>query len=231
MPALRSEDTAPFSAILFDLDGTLVDTIGLILASFRHTCREVLGYVPPDDVLLRNVGVPLRVQMEEFAEGRSDEMLTVYREYNALVHDEMIAEYPGTETTLSALHGAGFTLGVVTSKSRGPATRSLQVYGLDRFIDLLVTSDDTELHKPDPFPLLEAARRLGRRPSECAYVGDSPHDMTAAVAAGMVAIAALWGPFPERVLEPGPAFALSALPDLLEVVGGRGGGFAVNRSL
>jgi len=212
--------TPDVKVVLFDLDGTLVDTIALILASFRHATREVLGEALPDDVLLHNVGVPLRVQMEEFAPGHSEELLTVYRAYNARVHDEMIAEYAGTEQALAELRARGLTLGVVTSKSSAPARRSLGVFGLEQYFDILLSSDDTEIHKPDPFPLLEAARRLDIDPAHCVYVGDSPHDMTAALAAGMLAVAALWGPFPERVLEPGPAFAIPSIADLPGVLDG-----------
>ncbi|MBI5230841.1 MAG: HAD-IA family hydrolase [Coriobacteriales bacterium] len=208
--------------ILFDLDGTLVNTIELILASFRHATREVFGHAIPDDALLRNVGIPLRAQMAEFDPDRVDELLAVYRAYNAEVHDRMIREYEGTDEALTSLKAEGLVLGVVTSKSRGPALRGLEVYGLDRHMDLVLTSDDTDAHKPDPTPLLEAARRLDVAPARCAYVGDSPHDMTAARAAGMVAIAALWGPFRDRVLEPGPVYAVETLLDVVTIASGDG---------
>jgi pyrophosphatase PpaX len=225
--AASGRDEPPVELVLFDLDGTLVDTIALILASFRHAMNEVVGEVPPDDVLLRHVGVPLRVQMQEFAPDRVEEVLTSYRAYNARVHDEMIAEYQGTEDALAELRDAGLKLGVVTSKSREPARRSLAAFGLDRFMDVLVTSDDTEIHKPDPTPLLLAAQQAGVPAGRCAYVGDSPHDMTAALGAGMVPVAALWGPFPERVLEPGPAFAAPTIAAVPRIVAGEGDRFAV----
>lgn len=205
--------------VLFDLDGTLIDTIDLILASMQHATRTILGEALPDRVLLHNVGVPLAVQMREFDVDRAEELLSSYREHNALVHDELVGEYPGTEDGLAALADEGYRLAVVTSKSKPVALRGLAAFGLERFFETVVAYEDTDIHKPEPEPLLEAARRLGVPIERCAYVGDSPHDMNAAIAAGAVPVAALWGPFAERVLEPGPAAAIDRLGELVGVLG------------
>lgn len=215
----RAEDV---EVVLFDLDGTLIDTIELILVSMRYATQAVLGEVLPDEVLMHNVGVPLAVQMAEFAPAHVDELLRVYRKHNAIVHDEFVAEFLGTADALAALVGKGLRLGVVTSKSGPVARRGLESFGLERFFETMVTYEDTEIHKPQPEPLLEAARRMGVDICSCAYVGDSPHDMTAAVAAGAVSFAALWGPFPQRVLEPGPDYAIGSLAELVDLVGGDG---------
>jgi pyrophosphatase PpaX len=226
-PRMTGSDTrlGTVEVVLFDLDGTLIDTIDLILASMRHATEAVLGEALPDHVLLHNVGVPLRVQMREFDEDRAEELLSVYREHNAEVHDELVEEYPGTADGLSALLDAGYRLGIVTSKSRPVAERGLEAFGLGRYFECLVAYEDTEIHKPEPEPLLEAARRFGVDIGKCAYVGDSPHDMNAAIASGAVPIAALWGPFSERVLAPGPALALNNLSELAGALSrARGGG-------
>jgi pyrophosphatase PpaX len=204
--------------VLFDLDGTLIDTIELILASMRHATSTVLGEALPDSVLMHNVGVPLRAQMREFDPERSEELLACYREHNATVHDDLVGEYPGIEDGLRALVGGGYRLAIVTSKSKPVAVRGLEAFGLERYFEEVVAFEDTEIHKPEPEPLLEAARRLGVPIGRCAYVGDSPHDMNAAIAAGAVPVAALWGPFAERVLEPGPALALTSLGELAAVL-------------
>lgn len=205
--------------VLFDLDGTLIDTMDLILASMRHATEKVLGEALPDEVLMHNVGVPLRVQMREFDIDRCEELLTCYRRHNALVHDELVGEYPGTADGLSDLVNQGYRLAVVTSKSKPVAVRGLEHYGLEGFFEAVVAYEDTEIHKPEPEPLLEAARRMRVPIERCAYVGDSPHDMNAAIAAGAVPVAALWGPFAERVLATGPAIALNALGELAGVLG------------
>jgi len=208
----------PIEVVLFDLDGTLIDTIDLILSSMRHATAEVLGEALPDDVLLHNVGVPLRVQMGEFAPGREDELLCVYRAHNAIVHDDLVCEYPGTESALQAIIAKGYRLGIVTSKSVVVAQRGIERFGLGEFFETLVGYEDTEIHKPEAAPLLLAAERMGVDIERCCYVGDSPHDMNAGKAAGAVTVAALWGPFRERVTETGPDFAIEHLSELTEVL-------------
>ncbi len=205
--------------VLFDLDGTLIDTIDLILASMRHATTTVLGEALPDNVLMHNVGVPLLVQMREFDSERAEELLACYREHNAIVHDELVAEYPGVEEGLKALADHGYRMAIVTSKSKPVAMRGLKAFGLEDYFETVVAYEDTTIHKPEPEPLHEAARRLRVPIDRCAYVGDSPHDMNAAIAADAVAVAALWGPFAERVLEPGPVVALERLEDLAVLLG------------
>jgi len=215
------ERVSALEVLLFDLDGTLIDTIEMIMASARYASEQVLGEALPDEVLRRNIGVPLVAQMEEYAPGHSEELLRAYREHNARVHDEMIREYPGVEEMLGALSASGYRMGVVTSKSRPVAQRGLDCFGLSRFFEVLVGYEDTEIHKPEPVPVLEAASRFGVPAERCLYCGDSPHDMEAGIAAGAVTVAAKWGPFAERVLGPGPDYALEAPTDLVALLGGR----------
>ena len=215
-----SERIARIRGLLFDLDGTLIDTEDLILSSARHATRVVLGKALPDEVLRHNIGVPLKAQMGEYAPDHVDELLSAYRAHNDLVHDDLIKEYPGTESALEALAARGYCLGVVTSKSRTVAQRGLDFFGLGRFFEFIVGYEDTVIHKPEGEPVIEGARRFGLPIGQCLYVGDSPHDMAAGKAAGAIAVAALWGPFPVRVLEPGPEYALHELSELADLLGG-----------
>ncbi len=214
------ERVEQLDALLFDLDGTIVDTVDLIMASARHATEVVLGEALPDEVLLHNIGIPLKAQMEEYAPGRSDELLAVYRAHNAEVHDDLICEYPGVEEALIALTSRGYRLGIVTSKSVPVAQRGIDRFDLGRFFEVLVGYEDTVIHKPEAEPVLEAARRMGVDPARCLYCGDSPHDMSAGIAAGSLTAAALWGPFRERVVEPGPDFAIESLAELVDLLGG-----------
>jgi pyrophosphatase PpaX len=210
-------------AVLFDLDGTLIDTVGLILASMQHATREVLGQELSDSELMCGVGTPLAAQMEALAPGRSDELIAAYRRHNWDVHDDLIAEYPGTEAVLEALRGKGLLMGVVTSKARRVATRGIELFGLEKHFEVIVCSDDLDVHKPDPGPIVHAAGIIGTSVTACAYVGDSPYDMRAAIAADAVGIAALWGAFCEaEVLEPGPPYAIDEIGDLIPLVEGHG---------
>ena len=211
----------PIRAVLFDLDGTLIDTVDLILASMRHVTREVLAEEFSDEELLHGVGTPLARQMEALCPEKRDELVVEYRRHNWDVHDELIAEYPGTEALLDELLSREMPMGVVTSKSRRVAMRGIELFGLERYFQVIVCSDDLDVHKPDPGPILHAADILGVPAEQCMYVGDSPYDMRAARAAEAIAVAALWGAFcPEDVLEPGPAYAIEDIGDVLALLDG-----------
>lgn len=222
LPEALAQQVAAVEAALFDLDGTLVDTVELIMASARHATQVVLGEALSDDVLRHNIGIPLKAQMAEYAPDHVPELLAAYRAHNDMVHDDLIREYPGTEEALDALRSAGYRMGVVTSKSRLVAQRGLDYFGLGGYFEAVIGYEDTEIHKPQAEPVLECVRRMGIPPERCIYVGDSPHDIACGNAAGAMTAAALWGPFPERVLEPGPTFALETLDDLVGLLG-RGG--------
>jgi pyrophosphatase PpaX len=204
-----------FQAVLFDLDGTLIDTVELIRVSFRHATRAVLGYEIADEITMANVGQPLRQQFHDMAPDHAEELLRVYRAFNMAHHDELAKAYPGTTEVLAELQARGIPMGVVTSKGTQAATRGIDHFGLRPFLQVVVTADDVEIHKPDPHPLRVAAGLMGVELEYCIYVGDSPHDMAAAIAGGAIAVAALWGAFPEeQVVVPGTAFALASIADL-----------------
>ena len=225
-PTPASERLAGIRSILFDLDGTLIDTIALIRESMRHATAEVLGEPLPDEVLMMNVGIPLKEQMHEFAPERADELLAAYREHNHRVHDDWVHEYPGVEEALETLRARGYEMGIVTSKSRPVAYRGLDLFDLGRFFSVSVCYEDVEIHKPNPHPLIVAAEKIGVPIELCAYVGDSPHDMTAAVAAGCISVAATWGGFTrERVLEPGPDYVADSMADVVAIFSGGEAGF------
>lgn len=214
---------AHLEAVLFDLDGTLIDTIPLILDSFRHATRTVLGQPVADDVLARNIGVPLAIQMREFTDddALADELLRAYREHNRAHHDQRARLFEGTAEALALIAARGVPMGVVTSKAREIALRGLDLFDLGRFFEVVVSMDDVDRFKPDPFPLFKAAEAMGVAASTTAYVGDSPHDVDAANRAGALSIAAPWGVSTrDRLLEAQPHFILDSMADLPELLFG-----------
>ena len=187
-----------FPVVLFDLDGTVVDSGGIILASMRHATREVLGRDFGDAELMQAVGGPgLEAQMEVFAPERVEELVRVYRAHNEPLHDELEA-CAGMEDVLVRLHEQGHRLGVVTAKRRSTVELAFARVPIAHLFETVVGGDETQKHKPDPEPLLLAAERMNARPDETAYVGDSPFDIRAAKAAGMHAIAVTWGRIHDR---------------------------------
>lgn len=197
------EDAKPaarraIEAVLFDLDGTLIDTHDLILETMRYSVRTVLGHDVDDASLMEKVGQPLRVQMLDLADGDEavrDELCRVYRERNRKVHDRLIKRFAGTAEALARLAGEGVPMGVVTSKLHEPAMHGLACCGIDGFFDVLIGPDDWPEHKPDPGPVRRGCEVLGVDPSLCAYVGDSPFDLAAGRGAGCFTVAATWGMF------------------------------------
>ncbi len=182
-----------FPVVLFDLDGTVVDSGAIILASMRHAAETVLGHAPPDEELMAMVGGPgLDAQMRMLSVERADELVRVYRDHNEPLHDELEA-CAGMDEVLVALRDEGRRLGIVTAKRRATVELAFRRVPLSHLFDVVVGGDETERLKPDPEPLLVAAERLGVPVEDCAYVGDSPFDMRAARAARMHAIAVTWG--------------------------------------
>ena len=187
-----------FPVVLFDLDGTVIDSGAIILASMKHAAREVLGVEPPDAELLAAVGGPgLEEQMRALDPHRVDELVTVYRAHNEPLHDTLECCL-GMEDVLVRLKEEGRQLGIVTAKRRLTVDLAFAKLPLAHLFDTVVGGDETIRHKPEPEPLLLALERLGARADESAYVGDSPFDIRAAKAAGMHAVAVTWGRIHDR---------------------------------
>lgn len=219
-----------FDCILFDLDGTLIDTTELIFQSYQHALRIELGREAATDELYLGYGRPLYASFRAIlgalgvpvigSEGDQlvQRLIDTYRAFNVAEHDHLARPFPGISDTLLALRQRGQTLGVVTSKARGIARRGLDLIGLADSFQTLVCQEDSARHKPDPEPLWVALDRLGLRQAAARtiYVGDSTHDLEAGHAAGLRTGAALWGPFPPESLRARhPDFLLAHPGDLL----------------
>ena len=187
-----------FPVVLFDLDGTVIDSGAIILASMRHAAKEVLGQEPSDELLMAAVGGPgLEAQMHALAPDRVEELVTVYRAHNEPLHEELVC-CPGVDDLLVRLKDEGRRLGIVTAKRRATVELAFNVLPIEHLFEVVVGGDETARHKPDPEPLLLAAERLDVDPPRCAYVGDSPFDIRSAKAAGMFAVAVTWGGIHDR---------------------------------
>lgn len=211
---------------LFDLDGTVLDTYAPILESMRYATKTVFGEALPDSKLVSMVGQPLVTQMQAFAAERgcgsevADELTRVYREYNERDLDEKSFPFPGIPEAIASLKNAGFTVGVVTSKRAVLATKSLKAHGLFDAFACVNGAEDSTAHKPDPDPLLTAAKKLGVSPDRCVYVGDSPYDLQAAHAANMPCVGVTWGEFFGRdiLLEQMPSVLIASPEELVGAV-------------
>jgi len=191
------------STFLFDLDGTLIDSVELILRSYRHTLRAHRGYEPPDELWLKGLGTPIRVQLRQWSDDPTEieAMARTYSVYNMAHHDSLVRPYDGIVDAVRRLKEAGKQLGLVTSKVRAGAERGLRVAGLDTAFEVIVGADDVENPKPHPEPVLAAVEQLRTEPARTVFIGDSRHDIESGRAAGVKTAAALWGPFDRAHLE------------------------------
>jgi pyrophosphatase PpaX len=189
-------------AVLFDLDGTLIDSIELIMNSAKHAFRGRTANVPSDEEWLAGVGTPLATMFRRWArdEGEVEALIGSYREYQLANHDRLVRCYDTVVETVDDLRRAGHPAAIVTSKTQWLARRGLEHVGLGAHFDVIVGCDSCERHKPDPQPVLVALDQLGYAPDESVFVGDSIHDMEAGNAAGVTTVAALWGPFSRETL-------------------------------
>lgn len=208
--------------VLFDLDGTLVDSSELILESFRHTMRVHRGDVPSDSAWLSSMGRPLLVQLREFAgdEEEARAMFRTYREHTREHHDRLIESFPAVRRTLREMWEDGVRLGIVTSKLRAEVGMALEACRLSPgWFEVVVTADDVDEPKPHPSPVLRALRAMGEEPGRTLFVGDSVHDLEAGRAAGVWTGAALWGPRSREELAEGePDFWIGEVAAVTELL-------------
>jgi pyrophosphatase PpaX len=210
----------PF-AVLFDLDGTLIDSIALLLGSVHHAFKDFPRPTPTDAEWISGIGTPLSRQLSAFAESQEEveELTHRYRTFQREHHDEFTTLYPGTLETIKALEAAGHPMGIVTSKGNAMMDRALTFTGLAPYMQTAIGCDSCHLHKPDPYPVRLALSELDYAPNEAVFVGDSPHDMTSGRAADVTTIAALWGPFSKDQLIPtSPSYYLESITQLPALV-------------
>jgi pyrophosphatase PpaX len=207
--------------VLFDLDGTLIDSGPIILASMRHASMTVLGKEPDEHRVRAAIGGPgLVAQMRDLDPDRVDELVTAYRAHNEPLHASLEA-FEDVLALLPTLRGQGRALGIVTAKRRATVELAFDRFPVLRELtDVLVGADDTTSHKPDPAPINAALAALGADPAEAAYIGDSPFDIVAANAAGVFSVAVGWGGIhpDERLLAESPDAFVRTAAELLDVL-------------
>jgi len=207
-------------ALLFDLDGTLIDSIELLLDCMRFAFAD-RAHAPTRAQWVAGIGTPLRTQLAEWSRDAPDVDALVgrYREYQDLHLERSTTAYPGVLDTLAWARSNGHATGIVTSKGKVMTARSLAHVGLANAFDTIVTYEETTRHKPLADPVLLALDRLNIQSPNALFVGDSPHDMHSGLAANVATAAATWGPFTREELAPAhPTYWLETIADLRTIV-------------
>ncbi|KMJ58958.1 pyrophosphatase [Bacillus sp. LL01] len=208
------------NTVLFDLDGTLIDTNNLIIESFLHTLDHYYPEQYGREEVLTFLGPPLYDTFVKMDETKVDEMITHYRDFNMSKHDELVTEFEGVYETVKLLHEKGLKLGIVTTKMRQTVVMGLKLTGLDQFFDVVVCLDDVTNAKPDPEPIHLALQQLGSTPDEAIMVGDNYHDILAGKNAGTKTAAVSWTIKGVEYLQSfDPDYMLTHMEDLLPLVG------------
>jgi pyrophosphatase PpaX len=208
-------------AVLFDLDGTLVDSIELIVAAAMNAFASRPGPSPSEQEIRNTIGRPLPTTFGPWLVDDNDlpYLISKYREYQLEHHDRLTSAYDGIVDAVVALDAAGCRMGIVTSKVGFMAQRALDHVGLAKYMRCLVASDSVTRHKPEPDPLLLALEQLDTHANGAMYVGDSPYDMQCARAAGVHAVGVSWGAFTTATLrEAGAEVILQRPVDLVGYV-------------
>lgn len=178
--------------VLFDLDGTLINTNELIIASFLHTLDTYYPNKYKRKDVLAFIGPSLRETFSSMDPGRTEEMIQAYREFNHAHHDELVQEYETVYETVEQLAKQGYKLGIVTTKARKTVEMGLNLTKLHQFFDVIVTIDDVEHVKPHPEPIEKALRLLDANPAATLMVGDNHHDILGGKNAGTKTAGVAW---------------------------------------
>ena len=205
--------------ILFDLDGTLLDTNELIIQSFQHTYQTHLNRQVDKEEIIKSFGEILKITLDrEFGE-YSDEAIKTYRSFQVGNFEKLIAIHEGVRDGIIELHRQGYKLGVVTSRLNDSAIRGINHFGLMDYFGSIIGSDDTDKHKPDPTPAFMALKEMGGKPEETLIVGDSPFDILCGKNAGIKSVAVGWSALPmEIILEYEPDYVVHSMEELLELI-------------
>ena len=208
------------TTILFDLDGTLIDTNELIISTYLHTLEKYYpGKYEREDVM-PFIGPSLWEVFGSMDTERSEEMITEYRTWNLANHDLMVKEFVGVSDTVKALVEKDYKIGIVTTKLHSTVLKGLRLMDLEKYFDVIVALDHVEKAKPDPEPIYKALEQLGSKPEETIMVGDNYHDILAGKNAGTKTAGVAWSiKGRDYIAKYEPDYILESMADILTILG------------
>lgn len=208
------------NTVLFDLDGTLINTNELIIQSFLHTLNHYYPEKYTRETVLPFLGPTLEETFSSIDETRVEEMVQHYRAFNISQHDLLVTEFPYVNETLEALRDNGIKVGIVTTKVRLVVNKGLDLMKLHDLVDCVITLDDVSQAKPHPEPLQKAMEILQSKPEETIMVGDNHHDIEGGKNAKTFTAGVAWSAKGKAYLEQyHPDYMLETMKDLLDILG------------
>jgi pyrophosphatase PpaX len=208
------------TTILFDLDGTLINTNDLIISSFLHTLNHYYPGQYGEEDVHPFMGPPLEESFGGLDPDKMEEMCAHYRAYNHEHHDSLVTEFEGVYETVKTLYDNGYKLAIVSTKVRDVVLKGLDLMNLRPFFDVIITLDEVENAKPHPEPIEKALVLLGSSPGDAIMIGDNHHDILAGKNAGVLSAGVAWSAKGrEHLAHYEPDFMLENMRDLLAIVG------------
>lgn len=208
------------TTILYDYDGTLFDTLEIIMASWQHAYKHYFGKEMPREHIEKTFGEPLvRTIQRDFPNEDVQEVIEVYRSVANTKFGELITVFPGMSEVIKVLHSKGYKQGIVTSRIRFSTVLGLDQFDLSQYMDGIICADDTTKHKPDPEPILLALDKLGARPEEAVIIGDSPYDINGGKNAGIKTALVSWALLDDEEKQAlKPDYLIQEAKDILEII-------------
>lgn len=210
------------TTVLFDFDGTIMDTNGLIINSWQHTFRTIEGRERPEAEIIATLGEPLVLSMKNLLpKVPTEEAIEIYRSYQHGNFSDEISIFPGMDYLIRKLKQQGYKMGIVTSRMTNTTIQGLDKFGLRECFESIVTCDHTEKHKPDPEPVYIALQQLGSKAEEAIMVGDTKFDILCAKNAGVLSVLVGWAfamSEAERTGEHAPEYIIERAEDLFKLI-------------
>lgn len=206
-------------ALLFDFDGTLLNTNELILQTYMHVLEERFPGKYRKEDCYPFIGPSLVDTFENLAPGESEVLIKKYRAWNEAHHDELITEYPNVVPVLTELKEMGIKLAIVSTKRNDMIERGLKLLGAYELFDVKIGTNDVKNVKPDPEPVLLALEKLQVAKDAAIMIGDNSHDIEAGNNAGVKSAGVAWSLKGEAYLQQfKPTYMLQAMTDLITIV-------------
>ncbi|MBM7707234.1 pyrophosphatase PpaX [Chryseomicrobium aureum] len=210
-----------YKAVLFDLDGTLIDTNELIIQTFQTVLDEKFPGKYSRESILPFLGPPLYETFTQVDPTKVDDLIAAYRKWNVENHDSMVQAFPGVVDTVKELHARGIQLAIVSTKRNEMIERALNLMAIREYFSAVIGLDDVKNAKPDPEPVQLALSKLNVAPEVALMVGDNFHDIMAGRAAGVDSVAVAWSiKGLDYLLAFEPKFTLHSMDELLTIVDG-----------
>ncbi|MBR3786814.1 MAG: HAD-IA family hydrolase [Firmicutes bacterium] len=210
--------------VLFDFDGTIMDTNNVILMSWQHTFRTLENREEDESKLTATFGEPLEYTLERFfPDAPVEESIEIYRSYQRKNFSDLIALFPGMKELVIECKARGYKTGLVTSRLKRTAMEGLEKFDLTKYFDVIITPEDTDKHKPDPEPVNIALEKLGSQPENAVMLGDTLFDIQCSHNAGIGAVLVSWslalaGKTYEDLGEDAPDHIIEKPEELFEII-------------